>query len=283
MIYVSTSCLPGTEWIFDRLRRLHDFGLTAVELGQHIVVKEGDLVRLCTMQGSFLIHNYFPSPPKPFVLNLASGDPVILQRSLELASKAINLAACLRAPIYSVHAGFVTDPAIGPDGFEFPAPGSPEEASLALRRFLASLESLLKQAERLHVQLLVENNVCTRNLQGKLLLQTAEEFLDLFRAIRSPSLGVLLDTGHLNITAQTLDFDPVWFTDQLAPYIRAFHVHYNDGTTDSHHPVQPGSWVLEVLQKPDFAKLPVIIEARFETVAALRHHVNWLRAILDFK
>ena len=41
----------------------------------------------------FQIHNYFPVPHKPFVLNLASSDEVVSNKSIEHITKAIDRSA----------------------------------------------------------------------------------------------------------------------------------------------------------------------------------------------
>ena len=146
-----------------------------------------------------------------------------------------------------------------------------------MNRFIAALRVVLDHAQRLGVQLLVENNVCSQELRGKLLLQTADEFSRLFRAVSSPHLGVLLDTGHLNVTAHTFGFDRIEFIRQVAPHVRAFHVHENDGTADFHRPIQPGSWVLDVLRWSEFAELALLLETKFEDVSDLARHVAWLK------
>jgi sugar phosphate isomerase/epimerase len=280
-VFVSTACLPRGQSLASCLSLYRSHELNAVELGAGVVVTEDCLSRLVELDGQFLVHNYFPSPSESFVLNLASGDEGIRQRSLDFVSEALALTARLGAPFYSVHAGFITDPtSFGKTSFVFPMPVSPDEVQFAMDRFITTLEIVTDRAQRLGVQVLVENNVCSPELRDKLLLQTADEFLGLFGALRSPYLGMLLDTGHLNVTAHTLGFDRMSFVDQVAPYVRAFHVHDNDGTADTHQPVQPGSWVLDVLRRPEFAGLPIVVEARFEVVADLRRHVDWLKTEL---
>jgi sugar phosphate isomerase/epimerase len=280
-IFVSTACLPGVQPVTSRISLYRSHGLEAIELGAGVSADKDSLSQVVGMGCQFLVHNYFPPPPAPFVLNLASGDADIRRKSLDFVSEALALTASLGAPFYSVHAGFITDPAsFGTTSFVFPMPASPDEAQSAMDRFITTLEIVTDRAQRLGVQVLVENNVCSPELRDKLLLQTADEFLELFGALRSPHLGMLLDIGHLNVTAHTLGFDRMSFVDQVAPYVRAFHVHDNDGMADTHQPVQPGSWVLDVLRRPEFARLPVIVEARFRSVADLRIHVDWLSACL---
>lgn len=277
-IFVSTACLAGTEPIASRISFYQSCGLNAFELGAGVTVDKDSISKLAGLKCQFLVHNYFPPPDEPFILNLASGDESIYRRSLDFVSEALSLTAQLSAAFYSVHAGFITDPTgFGTDGFVFPSSVCPEEAEPALGRFTKAIEIAIEHADRLGVGFLVENNVCTRDNKDKLLLQTAEELLQLFGILRSPHFGILLDTGHLNVTAHTFGFDRMAFIDKVGPYVRALHVHDNDGTTDAHQPVQRGSWVLEVLGRREFRGLPIVVEAKFDNAADIRRHVKWLK------
>lgn len=281
-IFVSTVCLPGVQTINSRVSLYRSRGLNAIELGGGISSTEVILSQISGMECNFLLHNYFPPPIDSFILNLASSNTDIRQRSIDFVSAAIALTASLGAQFYSVHAGFVTDPtSFENNSFVLPNPSSPDASCYALNRFISALEVENDCAEHLGIGLLVENNVCTTALRGKLLLQIADEFLELFDKLKSKNLGILLDTGHLNVTAHTFGFDPMSFVDQVAPYIRAFHVHDNDGVADTHQPIQPDSWVFDVLRQPKFVDLPIIIEAKFKNVNDLCEHVNWLRLELE--
>ena len=59
---------------------------------------------------SLAVHNYFPTPKKAFVFNLASLDDKIFKLSFKHAKKAIKLAKTLGGKYYSFHAGFLIDP-----------------------------------------------------------------------------------------------------------------------------------------------------------------------------
>lgn len=281
-IFVSTACLPGIQSSNSRVALYRGHGLNAIELGAGISANETILSQTSRLGCQFLVHNYFPPPINPFVLNLASSNTNIRQRSMDFVSDTIALTASLDAKFYSVHAGFITDPtSFENNSFVLPKPFSPDASRCALNRFIAAIEVEINCAEHFSVGLLVENNVCTTALRGKLLLQTADEFLELFDELKSENLGILLDTGHLNVTAHTLGFEPMSFIDQVAPHIRAFHVHDNDGIADTHQPIQPDSWILDVLRHPKFAGLPIVVEAKFKNVHDLRKHVNWLQMELE--
>jgi len=280
-IYVSTGCIVKRAPLLDRVAAYHNVGIDAIELGMYISLVPDDLSRLAEMDRPFLIHNYFPPPDDSFILNLASADPVIKQRSLDLAGRAIVLSRQFQAPFYSIHAGFVTDAyGFGKPYLQFPAITEPNAREKALARFVAACTITNQVALDNQVGLLIENNVCAPEIEGQVLLDTADEFLALFDAVKSPNLGILLDFGHLNVAAHTLGFDRLDFIERLAPYIRAFHVQENDGSLDTHSPVQPGSWVLEVLRRPEFAHLPLVVEAIFEDATRLARHAAWLRRAL---
>ncbi len=283
-IFVSTNCIPGLQSISSRVSMYQNCGFNAIELGGGITVDDSSLSQITRTGAKFLIHNYFPPPQETFVLNLASENNDILKRSLDMVSNAIDFAVHIGAPFYSVHAGFITDPEFF-DGtsFVFPSPRSPDQADCAVSRFTTAMKTVVDYAERRGIGILIENNVCSEQLRGKLLLQTAEEFLSLFSVLQSSHLGLLLDTGHLNVSAHTLGFDRASFIDKMVPYIKAMHIHDNNGIADTHQPIEPSSWVLEILRRPEFAALPLVIEAKFDNMAQLCRHVEWLRNELQRK
>ena len=93
------------------------------------------------------------------------------------------------------------------------------------------------------------------------------------------SLGVLLDTGHLNVTASTLGFDRLELVDAVAGRVGAFHLHDNDGAVDEHRPVEEGSWALDVVRRERFAAIPVTVEARVPGAAELAAYIARLQAM----
>jgi len=281
-IFASTACLKGGVSLMEKLSTYRNAGIEAIELGMRVNVEQGDLEKVVEMTSKFLVHNYFPPPANSFILNLASDNPTIRQRSLDLARKAIALVRQLNAPFYSIHAGFMTDPyGFGNPYFLFPELTETDVRQEVFERFVNALAIANQYAIEQGVGLLVENNVCAPQIKGQVLLDRADEFVQLFEAIDSPNLGILLDFGHLNVAAQTVGFDRLNFIERLTPYIRCFHVHDNDGTFDSHSPLQPGSWVLEVLRRPEFAHLPLVVEGKFDDITSLSGQVNWLKAELE--
>jgi sugar phosphate isomerase/epimerase len=290
-LYISTSAFAHRQ-ISDIFSLCLKHGFDRVELGSTVdycpdVV---DCMRQAHRRIQFLIHNYFPPSESPFVLNLASTDMSINRRSIDLCRNAIDLAGEVESPFYSVHAGYAFDlkPEMLGDTeaqcqvdpiLQIP----PEDA---YERFVETITKLAVHAQSRGVQLLVENNVITQELalkkgKGILMLTCADEILRFFRDVNSPYVGLLLDTGHLNVSSRTLGFERMSFVDRLAGYIRGIHVHDNDGITDRHLPIESGSWVLDILRREEFSDLPIIIESKFESITDLCGHVDWLKEILE--
>jgi sugar phosphate isomerase/epimerase len=199
----------------------------------------------------FALHNYFPVPRDPFVINLASANQAIRCRSLEHCRMALRLSAELGSPSYSVHAGFVTDPAPSNLGGVFPPPGgrTRDEAASA---FYDAVAALCETAEQVGVDLLIENNVVSpaNAPDGRNLLflgVTPEDFAALEAAVPSPRRGVLLDVGHLNVSATALGFDARQALDAIRPSVRALHLSDNDGTMDRHRAFTSTAWFVSAL------------------------------------
>jgi sugar phosphate isomerase/epimerase len=270
-VYASTACLNGRRSLWEILDKFESAGLDAVELGSsRLDAPDGLVDRLARRRVAYAVHNYFPPPRTPFVLNLGSADATIAARSAAFVASSLDLAAQIRAPFYGVHGGFAVDAVdVGPAGLSLPDAPPARTAREAARRYEERIAPLADRARELEVALLVENNVCIPDNRGKVLHQSAEELEELIAAV--PGVGLLVDTGHLNVTATTFGFDREAFVHTLAPHIGAFHVHDNDGLVDQHRPAAPDSWILPLVRS---VGAPLVVEARFPDVAALADHVR---------
>ena len=270
-VYASVAALPPAGSFIEHVSCFTRSGIRRIELGNYDPVTTMDLAAIERVDAAFLVHNYFPPPETPFVFNLASTDAGVVEASMALARDAIEWSVRLGAHFYSLHGGFVTDPiGRGPHGFLFATDPSPDASARALARFAANLVRLRDEACSRGITLLVENNVCEPHNRGTLLLQSPEEFEELFtRFDGTPGIGILLDTGHLRVSEATFGFESRRFSGRLAELVRGMHLHDNDGTADQHRPAS--SWALQWLEC--FPALAFIsIEARFDSVDMLRSH-----------
>lgn len=269
-VFYSTACLPGTEPLEQRIAKLVEAGVPGIELGQNVSVPGGlDWKSLRNFPVAWAVHNYFPPPASDFLLNLAGEDPA----SLDFCRRAIRVCGEIGAWIYSVHGGFRADIPVNELGTPIQSrPVADYEA--AYGRLRVSLEKLCDAAGTVNV--LVEPNVVAgfnAGIEDQLLMVRSREIRRLAEDLRRPNFGVLVDTGHLKVTAASLGFDPQEFLSDIEPWVKAFHLHSNDGTKDSHQPSFPGDWTFEAARR--FPGVPIIVEAHFDSPEALaRYHAE---------
>lgn len=200
-----------------------------------------------------LPHNYFPAPETPFVLNLASADNEIREKSIQHCFKGLWLTKESGAPFFAAHAGFCLDPRPSDLGKELSKPSDIDRAK-HWNIFLESVRTVLEEADRLAVDFLIENNVVAsfnllENGKNPLLCTDPEETGQLFKEIDHARLGLLLDTAHLKVSANSLGFDPDAAVDYLAPYIRGVHHSDNNGQLDSNDRLDENYWFLKHLHE----------------------------------
>jgi len=193
----------------------------------------------------FRVHNYFPPPKVPFVFNLASSNPDIVNKSIEHVKASLSLAKDLGGAVYSFHAGFLIDPHVDELGKKI-GKRKLSNRNEALERFIELVKSLAAEADRNNSKLLIENNVLSAaNLklfgENPLLLTSPDE-IKIFMDRMPENVGLLLDVAHLKVSAASLGFDLEDAHRQLLPYIKAYHLSDNDGTEDSNMPFDEQAW-----------------------------------------
>ena len=129
---------------------------------------------------------------------------------LPIFLKQIELSAKIGAGVCVIHLYLSADRAIC------------REANLSL------LEKLLPTAERCGITLAIENIFDRGLTDGG--LSTAEDLLFFVEKLRSPNLGICLDTGH----AVGLGQDPVEMLRRIGGHLSALHVHSTTVKKDLH-------------------------------------------------
>lgn len=251
-VYVSSSAIRAATvaQVFDECERR---GLTNLELTSSVRYEEGqrrDVIAGHRRGFRLLLHNYFPTPQKPFVVNLASSDDEVRRRSIDHCRSALELSAEVGAPFFSVHAGFAVDPNPGELGHQLR--GSGRSLVNAARVFYESVATVCEHARDLGLMLLIENNVLSRrNLSGgqnRLLLGvTPDDFDELFEQVPNENLGLLLDVGHLKVSTETLRIDRARALERLQGHARAVHLSDNDATVDDNRPFGADAWFVRHL------------------------------------
>lgn len=198
------------------------------------------------------VHNYFPPPEIPFVLNLATDDEDNLIQSFNHVIGAMQWANSFERPIYSFHAGFLVNPKVSELGKPIQA-SRLMNRSEAMKRFLEQVNRLAETASRLGVKLLLENNVVSKANFEKFnnspcLMADADECLYVMRNTPD-NIRLLIDVAHLNVSATSLKFNKIDFLKRCSPWIDAYHLSDNDGLSDLNMPINKDSWFWPYLKK----------------------------------
>lgn len=244
MIYISTGGFPDMT-PSQSINYLAAHGVYHIELsgGKY---ETGILENLLTAKGfNLAIHNYFPPPAEPFVLNLASLNQDVETRSLKHVTDVLQYCKILGLKTYSLHGGFLIDPAPVELGNEL-TPRIVNDRQVALDKFIANLNLISQEAEKEGIQILVENNVISRkNMnvfgQNPLLMTSTDECLYVMEKT-SKNVRLLVDVAHLKVSASTLNFDSSVFMRRLRPYTGGYHLSDNDGLEDLNMPFTEDSW-----------------------------------------
>ena len=278
-IYVSTSCLINEYSFLQVLNIYNELGIRNVELGvftDHNV----DVVNLLKQYNfNYIVHHYFPPAKESFIINLASQNNKILQKSIEQIIKSIDYCNDCNIKIFSFHAGFRVDPDIN---LKFNL-NNITEYQTSFNTFKESVLKINDYAEKKDVKVAIENNVLSKyNLvdgRNKLLLMCeAWEFEKLFQEIKLENLGILLDLGHLKVTSNILKFNANNFIEDLKSKIFLVHIHENNGEVDEHKCIKKGDWSLKVVQKYfKSLDIPVVLECKCNSKKELNNSLKILK------
>ena len=155
-MYYSTSCLSN-RYKFSKILDIYNgWSIKNVELG---VCNEPDidLNILKNYDFNYIVHHYFPPPKNPFIINLASQNEQILNKSVFQIIKSIDFCTDFGINLFSFHAGFRIDPDLK---FKFaPDPDNIPDYETSFNTFKESVLEIVDYAERSGVKVAIENNV----------------------------------------------------------------------------------------------------------------------------
>jgi len=266
-IYISTTFAADQTQISKVLKLCRQNELTSLELGSNHCYEENfeNIVRQYDF--SYLVHNYFPIPQESFVINIASLDDQIHQRSIDHILKAIDYCHDIGAKLYTFHPGFLTDP-IGSNrddsnyDFQF-HDNHLDQANQerAFERMLEGIAQAVKRAKSKNVLVAIETEGSFTKPEH-LLMQRPLEFRKLFHHFSREEIGINLNIGHLQLAAKAFDFRKEELVDLIAPYIVAMELSHNDGVNDDHLPLMAGEWYWELITDKRVVNAYKILEFR---------------------
>lgn len=245
MIYVSTGGFK--DLIFeDAIKQLSMAGIVAFELSggrfsDNVLVRLKELSEIHAIS----LHNYFPPPKMPFVLNLASFRDDIVHASMNHIMHAIDISHAIGAKYYGFHAGYLIDPPVCELGAKITRQVINDRRK-ALDLFIARAGKLAAYAEGKGVMLLVENNVLSKAnyesfSENPLLMVESDETYEILNQSHS-NLGLLIDVAHLKVSAKTLGFSATDYLTNFYDSVSAYHLSDNLGTEDTNDKISEESW-----------------------------------------
>lgn len=279
-LFVSTSGTRGSS--LDSATSLVEYGFRNIELsgGCHIDELEKGLNQLMAQANAIMLHNYFPPPSEPFVFNLASGDFEIIELSMSLAKSAIEISSKNNFPYYAIHAGFLMDPKVTELGNKI-QPKRLLDRNIALEIFSQNALALSSYARELNVDLLVENNVLSKeNMKSfgedPFLLSSTAEIYEFFTNYGN-EIGFLLDLGHFNVSTYTLGEPRDYSMLKINDFAIGYHLHDNFRIYDQHLALNSDSWFLSYLNpKAKFGTL----EIHSQNIAEIQNSIRILEGVL---
>jgi sugar phosphate isomerase/epimerase len=206
------------------------------------------------------IHHYFPPHKTPVLINL--GHPDTVGESVEHIKKSLQFCNELSIPIYGVHAGYSINPK--PSLLGRPQLASPRvEMAESACLFFSAIDQLLPIAEKLGIKLLLENNVVAhynfkRGGENVYWLSSPETTLPIIERYSADELGILLDVGHLDVSASTIGYDKVEYADLLADRVYEVHISENNGLEDQNGRLSKDSWYWPLLKKLPHLRLAIL-------------------------
>jgi len=251
-VYISTGGYSNVS-ADKSVKDLIENGITSIELsgGLHTPDLIDNLFKI-KEKAKFQIHNYFPPPKNPFVVNLASLDNDVANQSLEHIKNALQCCARLGSKYYSFHAGFLCDIKVSELGARV------QKRELYDRKkskdlFLERILRISNIAKNLDIQLMIENNVFSKRNKmefedNPFLMCDSNECLQLIKQTPK-NVKLLIDVAHLKVSANSLNFDPNEMMVDCQNYIGGYHLSDNDGLSDTNATFDKNAWFWEYIRK----------------------------------
>lgn len=283
-VFVSTTFAPDGSKVSEVVESCLEAGIDHLELGSNHCHEKNLSSVASFRKGIFLVHNYFPIPEDSFVLNIASKDKAIRQRSLRQAFDALEFCHAIGAELYTFHPGFLSDPdgpgaSAGNYDFQWNDDLLEENAlfrDAAFEWMLSGVEQVARRGADLGVKVAIETEGSFRR-PHHLLMQRPEEYERFFQEFAANDVGINLNVGHLPLAAKAFGFSIAEFVDLVASRIVAMELSHNDKIDDQHLPLQSDGWYLELLDDPRLQNAYPILEFRNASISDILANIKMIQ------
>ena len=268
---ISTTFLADGKSLINALKVCNSLDIKSVEIGSnHCFESNYDYIK--DFPFDYLLHNYFPIPETSFVLNIASFDKDIRDKSFHHIIKAIDFCDDIGGNLYTFHPGFLTDPRgsnLSKRNYDFQW----DENQIdnidfikAKELMYRTLDKVIPYAQSKDVPIAIETEGSLKK-KDHLLMQKPEEYIDLMSNYKNSEIGINLNIGHLNLAANAFHFNKKEFVDLISNYMVAMELSHNDGYEDQHLPLHADEWYWAIINDTRFKDLHKILEFRNTSIS----------------
>jgi sugar phosphate isomerase/epimerase len=201
---------------------------------------------------NFQVHNYFPPPKNPIVLNLASFDKDVYKKTYDHIINSLEVCRKLNSKYYSFHAGFLCDLAVSELGKKVKKKKL-QNRKTSLELFIKRVNKISAVAKKYNINLMIENNVLSKNNlknfnENPFLMCDAEECREIIS--KTPkNVKLLVDVAHLKVSSTSLNFDKENFLSECGDLIGGYHLSDNNGFADTNEKFNENAWFWKHLKK----------------------------------
>lgn len=265
MIYLSSLCIRK-KYIKDSITVLNDNGFKQIELTAGTNYYKGIEEDLVLLKNKFyltyILHNYFPPSPRPFVLNLASLNDHIYNKSLAQLRQSIRFSKRMKIRKFGFHAGYFIDFKNNELGRVL-KPKKIYNRDKCLKRFCNGFNNLKKFVADSGIELYLENNVISNiNLKvfrgiNPFMMTNYEEYKELKSRI---DFKLLLDIAHLRVSCNSLRLNFEYELGKLIKVSDYLHLSGSDGNLDQNRNLSENSYLLTCLKKHSLTNKILVLE-----------------------
>lgn len=285
MLYLSSSAIKETK-IADILRLCVENEVYHIELSGGTSYYEEIWGDLCYWQEKaglqYACHAYFPPPKQDFVVNLASCNDEIYERSLQHYLDCIKHLSKLNCPVLSMHAGFLVEVGVEQIGGEIKADIIYDRGT-AIDRFCCAYRTIRQEADKYGICLYLENNVLNKGNYERFqnhnyfLMTDYESIMELEHELE---FNLLLDLGHLYVSSQTLNLDFQEEIRNIKKHVKWLHISENNGIEDQHRVLTKRSPVYYAFLQFVHSHINMTLEAKGSVEEIIKNY-QWINVLIE--
>ena len=194
----------------------------------------------------------------------------------------MDLCSELGINVFSIHAGMAFNPKPRDLG-KYQKKRASIDFDKSRKLVIESCFEIAEYAQKKGVQLLIENNVVPDfNLSEG--VNTRYHFADPYETDKlrilfdHPNIGVLMDMGHLKVSAKTLNFEPFTLLEMVKKHVRVIHISENDGKRDQNLPISKESWFWQYIPSEQLEY--ICLEIKPQSIEVLKEQMQIIRCMM---